>query len=97
MITARIQKSSVVKENYTLITSCGKDSFNRNDVYIVFHFSNIDSHTPRQTHTKKYIRRYLSISCQGKFYIIICRKCKKSQSKHLSLPLTTQQAITCSK
>ena len=34
MIATRIQKTSlIVKENHTLITSFGKDPFNRNDVF----------------------------------------------------------------
>ena len=66
MITTRIQKTfSIEKENHTLITSSGKDPFNRNDVSYFTWFSyrvtvgsvksftntTIHSHTHTHTHT----------------------------------------------
>ena len=72
MITTRIQKTfSIVKENHTLITSSGKDPFNRNDVsYFTWFFyrvtlgsvksftnTTIHSHTHTHTHNHTYTHR----------------------------------------
>ena len=73
MITTRIQKTfSIEKENHTLITSSGKDQFNRNDVSYFTWFSyrvtvgsvksftntTIHSHTHTHTHTHTHNHTY---------------------------------------
>ena len=83
MITTRIQKTfSIEKENHTLITSSGKDPFNRNDVSYFTWFSyrvtvgsvksftntTIHSHTHTHTHTHNHTYTHRQTHTQTNTY-----------------------------